>query len=153
MKNDFLREISKVDLLDNLRTAVIGLTVVLMILSVSIQVRGIWMLKKSKVQLSSWSIHMDQISEEPFVTNEWWFPASLAMDYLAHQIYLGHSKDDFSQLNLMLKNNGDSKFTFISTDPDWISRDQNIFDDFQINSLDYINGLYFIHYIGSSNPK
>jgi hypothetical protein len=147
-----LKEIWRVDKQKTMKLVIIGMTILLMVLSVSIQFRGIWMLLKSKEQISNWSLYLNHQAPNPLITNEWWLPGSLAYDFMTHEMYLAHSDEDFSQLISMMRSTNVNGFTFISSFPDDLLENEYLSFGYRLEKVQDVNGLNFAHFIGISSP-
>ena len=136
-----------------LKVAVIGLTIILMTMSFSIQIRGIWMLRESKLTIRSWLNNLEIHTSDPVITDEWWLPASLATFFTTHEMYSFYDADDFSHWLSQIGSNDVDSFTYVSSSPINLTSISNLNLPIQRISKQYIGGLSFIRYsINQEDP-
>jgi hypothetical protein len=137
-----------------LRMIVIGLTIILMVMSFFIQVRGVWMLRESRQTITSWINNLEFHQSDPVITDEWWLPASIATFFTTHEMYSFVESDDFSLWLTQIGSDGVDNFTYISSSPIDLSSISNLQNPIQPTSTEDIGGLSFTRYsIIQDNPK
>ena len=137
-----------------LKISVIGLTVILMTMSFSIQLRGIWMLRESKLTITSWLNNLEIHTSDPVITDEWWLPASLATFFTTHEMYSFYDADDLSHWMSQIGSNDVDSFTYVSSSPINLTSISNLNLPVQQISNQDIGGLSFTRYsINQGTPK
>jgi hypothetical protein len=128
------------------KLVLISLTTILMIMSFSIQMRGVWMLHQSRQTIAVWLDYLQKQPGNPVVTDEWWIPASLASYFLTNEMYVVLDNDDFQKWLFEIGAETDSEFTYISSSPLDLSTITTSNIQIQSNGKQLIAGLTFIKY-------
>lgn len=76
-----------------LKQVVTGIIALMMMMGIQFQLRGIWMLYNDKQDIMKWQNILQAQRQEPIVTDLWWFPASVAPYFTAHEMYVLHSEN------------------------------------------------------------
>lgn len=135
------------------KLVVIALTVFMMAISFSIQLRGVWMLRQSRQTIAVWSNYLQMQSKDPVVTDAWWLPASLAPFFTTHEMYLVLNADDFSEWLLEVGADNVTEFTYVSSSPLDLSSLSTPSIQVQRNEKRNIADLRFIHYSIHITPQ
>jgi hypothetical protein len=137
-----------------LKITVIGLTIILMSMSFSIQLRGVWMLRESRRTIINWMNNLEIHTSDPVITDEWWLPASFATFFISHEMYSFYDSDDFSLWLSQIGSNEVDNFTYVSSAPINLSSINNLKLPIQLISNQVIGGLSFTRYsINQENTK
>jgi hypothetical protein len=99
-----------------LRQAISGIVVLMMVIGIDFQIRGVLMLNRDRQNIAGWQRVLETQATGPVVTNLWWLPASLAYYYSNHEMYLVNPENANAWLDLA-KSHKLYSFTYASQVP------------------------------------
>lgn len=102
-----------------IRYTVLVMAVILGLLGIQAQARGIWMLNESEKMLSLVDAELEKRRPQPVVTDVWWLPGSLAGYFTTYPLYSVNSPDGLADWLVAVVNEGETSATVVShTIPD-----------------------------------
>jgi hypothetical protein len=128
------------------KNIVMGVLIFMMVISVQIQLRGVWMLHQSKQTISGWLAFLPDQASEPVVTDVWWLPATLATYFTTHEMYSINDAEDFTEWVARVGVKGLESFTYVSDQPINLEEFNGPGLFIQLKSRQTVAGLHFIRY-------
>jgi hypothetical protein len=128
-----------------LKQLVIGIVVILLMLGVHYQLRGLWMLYNNKQTIAQWQGELETRAQEPVVTDLWWLPASLATYFTTHELYAVLQPQDVSDWLPLAAAHQTKAFTFVSTSPLHLEQICSATIRVDQENSHNVAGLYFTH--------